>query len=118
MKIALALGVALLAACSSSASSSSSSAQTASAYACDNTAIESTCADYAPDQSKATADGSCDGKVVDGPCPSAHSVGTCAILAHGEHMKNTYYDNGPTPHTAADAKTACDGFGGTFTAAP
>jgi hypothetical protein len=56
--------------------------------------------------------------VIDGACPLEHAIGTCTIVADaGDTATNTYYDDGPEPHTEADARKTCEEtFGGTFQA--
>ncbi|MFO0738685.1 MAG: hypothetical protein U0270_22500 [Labilithrix sp.] len=79
-------------------------------YACDLHGLDSTCTTYASGTSKTDAQASCSGKLLETTCPTAGSVGRCAIGG----TTDVYYSDGATPHTAADAKADCAFSGGTF----
>lgn len=81
-------------------------------YSCDNRFYTSTCADWDANVTKADAEASCDGKVVESRCPRDPAVGICTVPnPKGEgQLTNTYYSNGPEPYTEATAREACASF--------
>ncbi|MFT3770415.1 MAG: hypothetical protein QM820_33730 [Minicystis sp.] len=92
-----------------------------SAYACDNSSLESRCFDYWSDATKSDVSASCDGAVIEGPCPRAQAVGTCSLIgengpSQGKTFIAIYYADGPMPWTAEGAEANCDASGGTFAA--
>ncbi len=107
---------ALLLACSSGTLDGGSKREPS--YACDNRAIESTCAAFLIGVTKAEAAGSCDGTLVETSCPMERAVGICTVaLPKGGRplASNTYYSDGPDPQTEASARKTCvEVFAGTF----
>lgn len=76
--------------------------------ACDNRAIESTCADYWNGATASDAKGTCDGKVLESACPKDNAIGTCTVVVKdGRKLTNTYYAGGPRTWNAESAKARC-----------
>jgi hypothetical protein len=84
------------------------------AVACDNRAIDSTCAYFPSGTTMAEAEMSCDGSVITMPCPLEEAVGICSIMVAKGTLTNTYYAGGPKPWTEATASTACADLMGDF----
>lgn len=105
-----------LQACGSDDDDATATSSASGRLACDNRAIESTCADFAPGTTRAVADGSCDGALLEAACPSASAVGRCTVKSAQGELVNTYYSDGPSPRTEASARETCNTFGGVFTA--
>jgi hypothetical protein len=76
--------------------------------ACDNRAIESTCADYPEGTTAEDAASSCDGVVQTQPCPKDEAVGTCSVTLPAGVIVNTYYSVGPRAWTEATARETCE----------
>jgi hypothetical protein len=79
-------------------------------FACDHRSLDSTCTTYASGTAQADAQARCDGTLLQTACPTSSSVGECQFAAETD----IYYSDGTTPHTATDAKQACDFNGGVF----
>ncbi|CAN5874051.1 hypothetical protein BH11MYX4_BH11MYX4_27190 [soil metagenome] len=90
--------------------------------ACDNRAVESTCADYPSGATRSDVEGSCDGTLSPSACPSQHAIGTCTATAtsgrlSGRALVNTYYGDGPRAWTDTTAREACKTVNGAFISA-
>jgi hypothetical protein len=88
-------------------------------FICDNRAIESRCFDYWQGASQSDVDGTCDGKVVNGPCSKTSAIGTCAVSTQhppftGKQITAVYYSDGEKPWTTTTAQADCDSLGGSF----
>jgi hypothetical protein len=91
------------------------------AYVCDNRSLESRCFDYWSEAMKSDVEASCDGSVIEGPCPLDKAVGTCAITAEnppntGKVFTAVYYSDGVQPWTQATAQADCTAVKGVFMA--
>ena len=79
-------------------------------YACDNRAIDSTCAAFLLGVTRKEAAASCDGIVIETACPAERAVGVCTVtLPNGSRplLSNTYYSDGPEPRTEDAARKTC-----------
>ena len=103
-----------VAACSNTLEGGSN--ENAAHIACDNRALDSTCADYPAGTTKEQAQKTCDGKVVATTCPLERGVGACSVSASNGPITNTYYTDGPKPWTVESARGACNRATGSFKA--